>query len=66
MFRSSQHSQLPYREQRDLDSQEASISQDQKVRELEAEVNGLQGLVCYLLEKNEHLRVRLRVSEGLP
>ncbi len=38
------------------------ISQEQKVQALEAEVNALRGLVCHLLEKNEYLRMRLRMS----
>lgn len=33
-----------------------------RVQELEAEVSALQGLVCYLLEKNEYLRIRLQAS----
>lgn len=44
------------------DSPRASISQEQRLLALEAEVTALQGLVCYLLEKNEYLRRRLRLS----
>jgi hypothetical protein len=62
MFRPSHYSHSPDQEQRDLDSQVDCITQDKRVRELEAEVNALQGLVCYLLEKNEHLRIRLQMS----
>jgi hypothetical protein len=42
-------------------SPETLISQEQRVRALEKEVIALQGLVCYLLEKNEYLRIRLRM-----
>ncbi len=44
------------------DSRATHISQEQRVHALEAEVNALQGLVCHLLEKNEYLRIRLRMS----
>lgn len=62
MFRPSSYSPFPDREPRGLDSQETRIRQEERVQELEAEVNALQGLVCYLLEKNEHLRIRLQMS----
>jgi hypothetical protein len=44
------------------DLPETSTIQEERVRELEAEVRALQGLVCYLLEKNECLRVRIWTS----
>ncbi len=40
----------------------AHINQDQRVHALEAEVDALQELVCHLLEKNENLRMRLKMS----
>ena len=62
MFPPSHYSHIPDQEPRGFDSQEARISQEERMRALEAEVNALQGLVCYLLEKNEYLRLRLRMS----
>jgi hypothetical protein len=61
MLRSSHYSFSPDQEQPEV-AKEACISQEERVRELEAEVNALQELVCYLLEKNEYLRVRLQMS----
>ena len=36
------------------------IDQDQKLHELQTELDGLQRLVCYLLEKNERLRTQVQ------
>jgi hypothetical protein len=38
----------------------------QQVRSLDAEVAALQTLICFLLEKNERLRMRLRACENAP
>jgi hypothetical protein len=39
-----------------------NVSQEERVKALEAEINALQGLVCHLIERNEHLRMCLRMS----
>ena len=39
---------------------EAFVDPDQKLRELQTELDGLQRLVCYLLEKNERLRTQVQ------
>jgi hypothetical protein len=44
------------------DAPTTHVSEEQRVHALETEVNALQGLVCYLLEKNEYLRMRLPMS----
>jgi hypothetical protein len=62
MLRSFHYSSPADQEQCDAGSKEGCISPEERVRELEAEVNALRGLVCYLLEKNECLRIRLRMS----
>lgn len=59
------HSSSPVAEQepRGLkDSPDTFTVQEERVRELEAKVSALQGLVCHLLEANERLRIRLRAS----
>ena len=61
MFGPNHYAQFSDIEPQDVDSQETCISQEERMRGLEAEVNALQGLVCYLLEKNEYLRVQLRM-----
>ena len=40
-----------------------SISTEQRVHALEAEITALQKLVCDLLEKNERLRMQLKRCE---
>jgi hypothetical protein len=44
------------------DSPRASMSHEQRLLALEEDVIALQGLVCYLLEKNEYLRMQFRLS----
>mgnify|MGYP001598461653 CR=1 FL=1 len=46
------------------DSSELSMSLKQTVLALDAEIEALQKLVCYLLEKNEHLRMRCNGLES--
>ena len=56
------HPSPPFVEQESESLDDSHISLEQKMRALEAEVNALQRLVCHLLERNECLRVRLRMS----
>jgi len=44
------------------DSSELSMSSKQTIHALEEEIDSLQKLVCYLLEKNERLRLRCNGS----
>jgi hypothetical protein len=61
----SHYSSSADQEQRCAGSEEGCISQEVRVRELEAEVNALQGLVCHLLERNERLRMRLQMLPSI-
>jgi len=47
-----------------IDSSEPRMSLEQTMLALEAEIEALQKLVCYLLEKNEHLRMRCNGLES--
>lgn len=47
-----------------IDSPELRMSLEQTMLALEAEVEALQELVCYLLEKNERLRMRCKGLES--
>ena len=57
---------FPERREYDSSSPNNSVSLQQLVNALETETSGLQKLVCYLLEKNERLRMRLRACENAP
>jgi hypothetical protein len=47
-----------------IDSSELRKSLEQTMLALEAEVEALQELVCYLIEKNERLRMRCKGLES--
>jgi hypothetical protein len=65
MFLSSQPIVIRSRQSDGLiDSSELRMSLEQTMLALEAEVEALQELVCYLLEKNERLRMRCKGLES--
>jgi len=47
-----------------IDSSELGLSLEQTMLALEAQVEALHELVCYLLEKNERLRMRCKCLES--